>query len=139
MMLSTEPRPTVRETAPMLTFVQPLLGFPDQTEYELVRIDEDGPLSRLQAAHSERAQFLVVPAASFFPSYAPTVGDDVVADLRIESAADVLVLLIVHAAETLADTTVNLRAPVLVNTVNRRAAQVILEDADLAVAAPLIG
>lgn len=143
MMLSTMSRPmsrpTVRETAPMLTFVHPLLGFPDQTEYDLVRIDEEGPLSRLQSAHSERAQFLVVPAATFFPSYAPTVGDDVVDDLGIESADDVLVLLIVHAAETLAATTVNLRAPVLVNTANRRAAQVILDDADLPVAAPLLG
>jgi flagellar assembly factor FliW len=33
---------------------------------------------------------------------------------------------------------VNLRAPLVVNTITRRAAQVILEDGSLAVAAPLV-
>jgi len=51
----------------------------------------------------------------------------------------VLVLLIVHAAESLAASTVNLRAPLLVDLVTRRAAQVILEDVSLPLAVPLLG
>ena len=39
----------------------------------------------------------------------------------------------------LADTTVNLRAPLVINTATRRACQVILGDAALPLAAPLLG
>jgi flagellar assembly factor FliW len=49
-----------------------------------------------------------------------------------------LVLLVVRAGDTLADTTVNLRAPLVVNTATRRASQVILDDAELPLAAPLV-
>lgn len=122
----------------MLTFVHPLLGFPQDVEYGLVEIEKGSPLSRLQSAHSESTNFLVVPAATFFPDYAPVVDDDVVADLGIESTEDVLVLLVVHAGADLASTTVNLRAPLLVNTANLKAAQVILDDVNLSTTAPLV-
>lgn len=140
MMTATAPRldHAAREDVSMLTFVHPLLGFPDEVEYGLVEIEEGSPLSRLQAVHTASVSFLVVPAAQFFPDYAPEIDDDVVADLGIESVEDVLVLLVVHAGSDLASTTVNLRAPLVVNTANLRAAQVILDDAALAVAAPLV-
>jgi len=128
-----------REDVSMLTFVHPLLGFPDEVEYGLVEIEKGSPLSRLQAARTESVSFLVVPAAQFFPHYEPVVSDEVVADLGIESVQDVLVLLVVHAGADLASTTVNLRAPVLVNTSTLKAAQVILDDPELPVAAPLVG
>ena len=69
--------------------------------------------------------------------YAPVVSDDVVADLGITSADDVIVLLVLNAGTSLESTTANLLAPVLINTATLRAAQVILEDADLPIAAPL--
>jgi flagellar assembly factor FliW len=49
------------------------------------------------------------------------------------------VLLVVHAGADLASTTVNLRAPIVVNIGTSRAAQVILDDVSLPVAAPLLG
>jgi flagellar assembly factor FliW len=66
------------------------------------------------------------------------VGDDVVADLQIESADDVIVLLVLNAGESLSTTTANLMAPVVVNTATRRASQVILDDPALPLAAPLV-
>jgi flagellar assembly factor FliW len=61
-----------------------------------------------------------------------------VAALGIDSADDVLVLLVLTAGETLSSTTANLLAPLLVNTRTRRAQQVILDDGDLSIAAPLV-
>jgi len=48
-------------------------------------------------------------------------------------------LLVVHAGASLGETTVNLRAPLVINVANGRAAQVVLDDPELAVAAPLLG
>ncbi|RZI80498.1 MAG: flagellar assembly protein FliW, partial [Microbacterium sp.] len=82
--------------------------------------------------------FLVMPPAPFFPDYAPEVGDEVVDELQIGSADDVIVLLVLNAGESLDSTTANLMAPVLINTVTRRASQVILDDPNLPIAAPLV-
>jgi flagellar assembly factor FliW len=124
---------------PVIDLVRPLPGFPEDDAFTLERLDESGILSRLKSLTHDGLQFLVVPAMTFFPDYAPVVGDDVVADLEIASAEDVLVLLIINAAASLAETTANLRAPLLVNVKSQKAAQVILDDADLPLAAPLLG
>lgn len=127
---------------PVVELVRPLPGFPDDRRFALVQLDEDGVLfgfRSLDSADGSGLEFLVVPPAPFHPGYAPVVGDDVVADLGIGSAADVLVLVVVRAGASLAETTVNLRAPIVLNTVNQRACQVILDDPEQPVAAPLVG
>ncbi|MBO9521596.1 MAG: flagellar assembly protein FliW [Nocardioidaceae bacterium] len=121
-----------------LDFVQPMPGFPDCRSFALVRLDDDGVLCELRSLERPEVRFLVVPPAPFFPDYAPEVSDEVVAELEIGSADDVVVLLVLNAGGSLEDTTANLLAPVLVNTATRRAGQVILEDATLPLAAPLL-
>lgn len=123
---------------PVIELVHPMPGFPEDLRFELVHLDEDGVLGALRSLDHDGLQFLVVPAAQFYPTYEPVVSDDTVADLGITAVEDVLVLLVVHAGADLASTTVNLRAPLLVNTTTLKAAQVILDDAALAVAAPLV-
>ena len=123
---------------PVIEMVQAMPGFPEERRFALVQLDDEGTLCSLRSLERDDLQFIVVPPIAFFPDYAPEIDDDVVEDLGIESADDVVVLLVVHAGSSLADTTVNLRAPVLVNRHTRRASQVILEDADLAVSAPLV-
>lgn len=125
---------------PVIQLAHPMPGFPDDARFALVRLDDDGVLHGFRSLDSEDLQFVVVPPTPFFPDYSPEIGDDVVAELGIapDSTDDVLVLLVVRAGASLADTTVNLRAPLVVNPATRRASQVILDDADLPLAAPLV-
>lgn len=125
---------------PVIELAHPMPGFPDDARFALVRLDDDGVLHGFRSLDSDDLQFVVVPPAPFFPDYAPEIGDDVVSELGIapEAAGDVLVLLVVRAGASLADTTVNLRAPLVVNPATRRASQVILDDAELPLAAPLV-
>lgn len=122
---------------PMLEMVHPMPGFPDLRRFALVQLDESGVLCSLRSLEEPDVRFLVVPPFGFFPDYTPVVNDDLVADLGIESADDVLVLVVLTTGDSIEQTTANLLAPVLVNTVNRRAAQVVLGDTDLSVAVPL--
>lgn len=124
---------------PVIEMVRPLPGFPEHRRWALVALDGGGDLCSLTSLDEPGLRFLVVPPAAFFPDYAPVVGDDVVADLAIEEASDVLVLLVLNAGKTLDGTTANLAAPLLVNPVARLAGQVILDEPGLAVAAPLLG
>lgn len=122
---------------PVIDLVHPMAGFPDRSRFALVQLGEDGLLCQLRSLDDPDLRFLVMPPAPFFPDYAPEVGDDIVDDLQIDSADDVIVLLVLNAGASLDSTTANLMAPVLVNTVTRRASQVILDDPNLPIAAPL--
>ncbi|NYI99847.1 flagellar assembly factor FliW [Nocardioides thalensis] len=129
---------TVAADIPVIELAHPLPGFPHDQRFALVRLDDDGVLMAFRSLEREDLQFVVVPPSPFYPDYAPEISDDVVTDLEIGDASDVLVLLVVHAGASLADTTVNLRAPLVINTGTRRACQVVLDDPDLPLAAPLM-
>lgn len=123
---------------PVIDLVHPLPGFPQHRRFALVQLDDDGVLCQLRSLDDPDLRFLVMPPAVFFPEYDPIVAEDVVADLQIDSTDDVIVLLVINAGDSLHTSTANLMAPVLINTVNRRASQIILDDPNLAIAAPLV-
>jgi len=132
-----ETAPAVEEI-PVIELVEPLLGFGSDARFALVTLDETGTLCQLQSLDHADLKFLVVPALEFYPGFTPEVSDDVAKALGLTSAEEALVLLIVNAGDTLESTTVNLRGPLVINTTNRLAVQVVLEDPDLSVEAPLI-
>jgi flagellar assembly factor FliW len=132
------PMPTTDSDLPVIEMVRPMPGFPEQRRFTLVRLDPAGDLCSLASLDEPGLRFLVVPPGRFFPEYAPEVEDDVLADLEIGSADDVLLLVVLNAGASLASTTANLAAPVLVNTSTRRGGQIVLDEPGLPVAAPLI-
>ncbi len=130
--------PTDETDLPVIELVRPMPGFDDLRRFALVRLDDAGDLCRLTSLDEPDLSFLVVPPGRFFPDYAPTVDADVLAELEIASADDVLLLVVLNAGASLAATTANLAAPVLVNTTSLRGGQIVLDDADLPLAAPLV-
>jgi flagellar assembly factor FliW len=140
MMGAMTQRAATEGDVPVIELVHPMPGFPDDGRFALVQLDDDGVLHGFRSLDSEGLQFVVIPPAPFVPDYAPELADDVAGELGLSSgnAGDVIVLLVVRAGATLADTTVNLRAPLVINTVTRRASQVVLDDHDLSITAPLV-
>lgn len=129
--------PATVDEIPLIEMVEPMPGFPGRRGFALIRLDDAGVLCALRSVEDPALRLLVVPPAMFFDDYAPEIDDTVVRSLDVQSAADVLVLVVVNPGRGAHEATANLLAPVLVNTVNRRACQVILRD-DLPVRAPLV-
>ncbi|WP_148615830.1 flagellar assembly protein FliW [Nocardioides rubriscoriae] len=129
---------TVTTDLPVIDLVHPLPGFPDARRFALVQLDDEGHLCDLRSLDQDDLSFLVVPPAYFFADYSPVLDDATVADLAIESADEVLVLVILTAGASLAATTANLLAPVVVNTRTRQAVQVVLDDTTLSTATPVL-
>ncbi len=123
---------------PVLDMVSPMLGFPEHREFALVRLDDEGTICELRSITDPDLRFVVVPPALFFPDYAPEITDTTAAQLRAESAEDLIALVVVTLGEGLADATANLLAPVLVNPDQRIGAQVLLDDVSLSLRAPLV-
>lgn len=123
---------------PVIELVRPMPGFPELRRFALVRLDDDGVLCSLTSLEEPGLRFLVVPPGRFFPDYEPEVADDVADELGIETADDALLLVVLTAGSSLATTTANLAAPVVVNPATRRGGQVVLDRPGLPVAAPLL-
>jgi flagellar assembly factor FliW len=130
--------PTGTPEIPVIELVQPMPGFPDLARFALVQVDETGVLCSLTSLEQPGLRFLVVPPAPFFPDYTPEVEDDVLTDLGSSSVDDLVLLCVLTAGESLASTTANLVAPVVLDTATHRAVQVVLDDPGLSVATPLI-
>ena len=121
-----------------LTFVAPIAGFPDATAFALVELDPSSVLLALRSTEEPQLRFLVVPPAPFFPDYAPVLDDTWVARLGLTGVEDVLLFVVVTPGDSLAASTANLLAPVVVNVRTGAAAQVVLADSALPLRAPLL-
>lgn len=130
--------PSTMPEIPVITLAHPMPGFPDLERFTLVQVDDDGVLCSLASLDRPGLRFLVVPPVTFFPDYTPEVDEGILTELGSASVDDLVVLCVLTAGESLATTTANLAAPVVVDTVSHRAVQVLLDDPALSVATPLV-
>jgi flagellar assembly factor FliW len=123
---------------PIIEFIRPIPGFPEQFRYVLTRVADEGLLYVLRSLDEPLVRFLVIAPAPFFPDYEPEIDDAALDLLDVHDAARLLVLLMVSVGDSAAEATVNLLAPIVIDQVNRRAVQVFLSDADFSLRAPLV-
>ena len=123
----------------LLELAAPLLGLPGHVRYALEALDDSGVLFALRSVPADDAdaavRLFVVSPAAHFPDYAPTIDAGLLAwDADAEHTA---VLAVVHPGQGAQDgPTVNLLAPLVVDTRTGRAAQVVL-DGDWPLRAPV--
>lgn len=103
-------------------------GFPDEQQFILYPLANDDVFSILQSVISHEIAFVVTSPFVFFPDYDFTLDENVVSFLQLENSSDVLPLVILTLGDSLASSTANLQAPLILNTKNKCAKQVILHD-----------
>jgi flagellar assembly factor FliW len=114
---------------PLLTLTEPLPGFPRHRNYALVPADAGGLLYWLQSVALDGPRFLAVPAASFFPDYAPVLPVGACDELELADAAEArLYCLVTVPSGNVSAATANLRAPLVVNPITHQARQLVLTD-----------
>jgi flagellar assembly factor FliW len=122
----------------VLAFAEPLPGFPGHRDYVLVPADAGGLVFWLQSVAPAGPRFLAVPAADFFPDYAPSLPGAACVELGLEDAGLAQLLCLVTIPEgDVASATANLRAPVVVNPATSQARQVVLPDGRHPIRRPL--
>jgi flagellar assembly factor FliW len=123
-----------------LTFILPLPGFPEARTFVLEPVDEPGgALSILRCVDQAGLEFVVALPEAFFSEYAPELDDATVERLKLQTADDALVLVILTVAETIEHTTANLMAPVVVNRHTGEAVQALLVSSGYDIRTPLVG
>jgi flagellar assembly factor FliW len=125
-------------TLPLLGLTESLPGFPGHRDYVLVTADGDGRLFWLQSMAPDGPRFLAVDPGRYFPDYAPALPRAICADLELDDPTEArLYCLVTVPPDGPAAATANLRAPLVVNPANWRAAQVVLLDGGHPIRRPL--
>jgi flagellar assembly factor FliW len=118
-----------------LTFLSPPPGLAPHVDFALAPVDGADGLFAMRAVDDADLRLYLVDPRSVLSDYAPTLTDEQADGLALETADDALILVVAHPSA--AGVSVNLLAPVIVNRTTGAAAQVILEDQDYPLRAPL--
>lgn len=104
-----------------------LLGFPRQKDYVILDHDKEIPLKWLQAIDEPDLAFVIIDPLLLMPDYEVDIDDQDLEDLQVQELKNLVLLAIVTVPPGAPEQmTVNLKGPVLVNSENRWAKQLVL-------------
>lgn len=104
-------------------------GFPEERSFALISHAQESPFLFLQSATEANLAFLLVDPFAFMPDYEFELKDEIAEEMDLSRDNLPQVLLIATVKEKVADMTVNLLAPLVLNRTNRSGRQVILDKA----------
>lgn len=116
------------EESGIIEFVRPLLAFEGKRRFVLLDGMDDLVFTFLQSVEDSQLCFLTIPPAMIVKEYDIEISEEIVKLLELDSPADVLLYNIVSVPENVNDMTVNLKAPIVINMKNKKAAQEVLTD-----------
>ena len=110
----------------ILLFEKGMPGFPSQTKFVGVPLTDDGLFQVLQSITDADIGFIITDPFFFNKDYDFILDDVVVESLEIQRTEEIKVNVIITPHEPFNESTANLQAPVIMNTSNNKARQVIL-------------
>jgi flagellar assembly factor FliW len=113
---------------------KPILGFEHLCRYCLIEIDELRPFMWMQSTEDPAIAFLVVNPRVFFPDYRIEVNSKEIAELTVARVESVETYVIVTVPEDPTEMSVNLQGPIIINTENNKAKQLILVNSEYQIA-----
>ncbi|TWT41864.1 Flagellar assembly factor FliW [Phycisphaerae bacterium RAS1] len=120
----------------VITFKEPLLGFPDQRRFVIVQTSPDPVFYWLQSAEDPALAFVVCDPRAFVPDYRVSVRKDDVEQLGLRDLEDCQVVVIVNKVGD--ELTANLLGPLLIGCGSMQAKQLVLADKRYGTRHPLV-
>lgn len=114
----------------LIVMERPILGFENLREFCLIEIEEIMPFLWFQSIQEPSISFLVVNPIVFFPGYRIEINPKEIAELEVARVASVETYVIVTLNKNPELITANLQGPILINTENNLAKQLILVNSD---------
>lgn len=108
-----------------------MIGFPDMQKFALIFDEEKGDEAKimwLQSMDEPEMAFPVMRPELVMPEYNPTVNDEVLEPLGTMTDENIFVVATLTAVADVKKNSVNLKAPIIINTETRKGCQIIVED-----------
>lgn len=122
-----------------ISFPWGLPGLEEYKEFTLNELAKDSSFYFLQAVRQQEVGLLLVNPYVFFENYEFELNDETAGQLKIDNEKKVAVLCTVNTSRGVKSATVNLLAPVVINTEQWLAKQVVLNDRKYSLRTPLAG
>ncbi len=115
-------------------FVEPIIGYEEYHKFALVDYNVNSPFKWLQSVENPDLAMPVTIPAYFGIPYEFTIPDEKEQILDAKDAGDILCLNIANVPNGAPqNTTINLLAPIVINTANKKAIQLVLLDTNFAI------
>lgn len=114
----------------LIHFSSGIIGFSDLKDFALIHDEEkgdNGGIRWLQSMQEPTFAMPVISPLAVCEDYNPEIEDELLKPLGNVDADNMLVLATITVPSDLTQMTVNLKAPFIINTDNRAAAQIIVE------------
>ena len=124
----------------VITFEEGLMGFEEYKRFTLLFNNEDGkksPVSWLQSMDEEKLAFPVILPFAVKEDYQPVINDTSWEQLGELTEENIVILLTMSVPKDITKMTVNLRAPLVINSDSRKGSQVIVENQDYQIKFPI--
>jgi len=112
----------------IINFEKGLPGFENEHHFILIQPEEEQPYAFLQSTQTKELSFIIANPFLFYINYEFDLDEQSKEELNIGSIEDVMVWSILSIPDDFKKTTMNLKAPVIINAKNRKGKQVILND-----------
>ncbi|WP_310604060.1 flagellar assembly protein FliW [Anaerosporobacter sp.] len=116
----------------IITFENGPMGFEEYKSFTILYDieDEKSKISWLQSVEEPSLALPIITPAVVKEDYNPTVEDEMLKPLGELTEDNLIVFLIVTASSDVKKTTVNLKAPIVINADTKKGCQIIAENAD---------
>ena len=112
----------------IITFENGIIGFPDLKRFTLIFNEE---ISWMQSLDEPVVALPVMNPLAIKEDYNPMVEDELLKPLGEMTPENTFVLVTVTVPEDIKKITVNLKAPIVINVAERKAAQIIVEGGEV--------
>lgn len=123
----------------IMHFPSGIVGFSDLTEFALIHDEEKGigAIHWLQSVQEPGFAMPVMDPLIVKPDYNPEVDDELLKQIGELDPEQVLILVTVTVPSDLTKMSVNLKGPIIINTAEKKACQVIVEGDECPVKFPI--
>ena len=124
----------------ILTFENGIIGFPELKHFTLIHDEEKGTDAGIRYFQSIEEPAFAMPVMNplmVCATYNPQVSEELLSDLGNLSDENIVVLVTVTVPTDLTKMTVNLQGPIIINSDEKKGAQIIVEGSDYPVRFPI--
>ena len=114
-----------------------VLGFPEDHQFCLVDSGDDTLILWLQSLSNPHLAFPVLEPKVFKPDYVVRLSAAELRELKLSSIKDASVFTILTIPSNLSEMTANLKAPLVINVIEKTAKQVVLQENDQPIKHPM--
>ncbi|WP_092926917.1 flagellar assembly protein FliW [Romboutsia hominis] len=122
-----------------ILFEKGIPGFENYNTFLVEEIKENKNFISMISKDDLNVGFVCVSPFEIKKDYEIELNEDTINELNIKDYKDVLVLSLITLGNSIDTSTVNLRAPIIINISNNRGKQLILEDTKYNIKEPLTG